>query len=334
MNITLIWKETCQSFDLSLKNLQDVKNYIDANEMISLNDREIDLNKTFDENKITDGDVLFVTDPKEHIEDLLPNVSDVLEQSNTTLEIPKNNDLMSINDAIEMYPEELIVYSPMFLKTIINDVTCKTLVDTGADFSVISHQMAKTLNLEHLINTNFQSIVTGVGQGVSIGRIFNCHMLIENVSTYTTFIVMQDDNIKSVIGRNFLHKYGCMLNFKNNTMTINDVNVKLLNDQEINLLEFPHVEKIAQFANEYHKLLNMFDNDDRELVNFSVDQICHEIKNKKKTNHELLINIFKKYGDINTFLNIIGLQYSESIDELNVVNDSHFRCLDRLINCA
>lgn len=93
------------------------------------------------------------------------------------------------------------------------------MVDTGAECSVISEQLAKEIGLYHQIDRRAQGIAAGVGQARIVGQIRDAVVTLGHVEFLMEFMVLQIPNQRlMLLGLDQLRKYRCIVNLENNKL--------------------------------------------------------------------------------------------------------------------
>ncbi|KAM0684808.1 hypothetical protein COBT_003984, partial [Conglomerata obtusa] len=108
------------------------------------------------------------------------------------------------------------------LKAVINlcDESIETVIDTGANFSVISFNLAKKLNLP--IKTDIKTNIT-VANNASIktyGSIENLPIYINEHYYPSAAIVLEETAQDILLGTNWISRYKCLIDLENNLLKI------------------------------------------------------------------------------------------------------------------
>lgn len=67
----------------------------------------------------------------------------------------------------------------IYLATTINRVQVNFVVDTGAQTTIISEEVAQATSVSRVLNDDIKTEVRGVGEGVTVGFVHSCDVCIE-----------------------------------------------------------------------------------------------------------------------------------------------------------
>ena len=94
------------------------------------------------------------------------------------------------------------------------NICVEMMVDTGAESSVISLQLAKELKLESYIDRNYQGIASGVGKARIIGMIRNVVATFGHVEFRMEFMVLEVPERLLLMGMDQMRKYNCIIDLQ------------------------------------------------------------------------------------------------------------------------
>lgn len=94
--------------------------------------------------------------------------------------IRKKNIEENLQMAQEYLPETMMPVHMLFIRLEINKMTMVALVDTGAQSTIISEDLAKKCGIFNLCDTRFSGIAKGVGTSKIIGVIHACQLKIDD----------------------------------------------------------------------------------------------------------------------------------------------------------
>lgn len=92
------------------------------------------------------------------------------------------------------------------------------MVDTGAECSVISVQLAKELGIYNSIDTREQGIAAGVGQARILGTIRNAIVTLGHVEFSMEFMVLQVPGPLLLLGLDQMRKYKCIVDLEKDVL--------------------------------------------------------------------------------------------------------------------
>ena len=93
------------------------------------------------------------------------------------------------------------------------------MVDTGAEMSVISEQLAKELGLRSQIDRRARGIAAGVGQARIVGQIPNAVVTLGHVEFLMEFVVLQVPHQRlMLLGLDQMRKYKCIVDLEKDVL--------------------------------------------------------------------------------------------------------------------
>jgi len=96
----------------------------------------------------------------------------------------------------------------------INGRVCEMMVDTGAQSSVISESLMRTLGLENKLNRWHQGIAAGVGRARITGRLENCLVSLGHVDFNLYFMVLDVPEPLMLLGIDQLQRFNCLIDLQ------------------------------------------------------------------------------------------------------------------------
>jgi len=99
-----------------------------------------------------------------------------------------------------------------------NAVCVEMMVDTGAESSVISEQLAKDLGLYHSMDRSAQGVAAGVGQARIVGQIRNAVVTLGHVEFLMEFMVLRVPQRLMLLGLDQMRKYKCIVNLEKDVL--------------------------------------------------------------------------------------------------------------------
>merc|ERR1712137_293539 len=92
------------------------------------------------------------------------------------------------------------------------------MVDTGAQSSVISVPLMRTLGLDHLLNRQYQGVAAGVGRARILGRCENVPVKIGHVEFRLFFLVLDISESMLILGIDQMKRFKCMIDLESNKL--------------------------------------------------------------------------------------------------------------------
>ena len=139
--------------------------------------------------------------------------------------------ITNFDKAINEIPDMLITSEPLYIDGYIDNNPVKILIDTGASSSIIYNNAINRLDLHSKVDTNYKSLLSGIGLEVSFGRIWYINLQISNYIFPVSLIVSNNDvsNTDIILGMNFLKACNAILDLENMTLQIK------INNEKINI---------------------------------------------------------------------------------------------------
>lgn len=125
-----------------------------------------------------------------------------------------------------------MIYSKtsMHVECLLCDKQVKCLIDTGAQTNIITYKSVKNLGLQDYIDTEYKSVINGIGKNNSIGIIPYIEINIGNFYIPIHFVVCDIDlHVDIIIGMTFLGKYQAKIDLTDRTLSLmgHKINIKI-----------------------------------------------------------------------------------------------------------
>ncbi|KAI6192182.1 Protein DDI1-like protein 2 [Aphelenchoides bicaudatus] len=135
--------------------------------------------------------------------------------------------------AMEHMPEAFIPINLLHILLKINGVEVLAMIDSGAQSSIISAELAKRCNVYDHVDDRFFTKASGIG-GISKvkGRIHACKMQIGQNMLTAPLDVLDEPRVEILLGLNFLRPNSAVIDLKRNVLTIGDVEIPFLGEAE------------------------------------------------------------------------------------------------------
>jgi hypothetical protein len=286
MDLTLYNETNNNIQQVTITNLDELPDLIQVyfnieqyKQIIKYNENIIDITKPIENYNICNGDLICV------------------QMKNDFQEDTDMNDNQLDEHMENMMMESQISHSSIYIRGQYSDHAFRILVDSGAQPNVISYEMARFLGLENLIDKRMSGLAKGVGTTKIYGCIYGCNIKIgDNLNIPVNFKVMDNDLDKYlvILGLDFLYPYGCVMDFKNRLLQVNNNNIKFLNELEIKEYETPINYKKELIKNNYKNIICKMNNDKRKLANDLIGRIISNIIKNPSDEKYRKINITSK----------------------------------------
>lgn len=138
-------------------------------------------------------------------------------------------------EAMENSPEMFGTVIMLYINCKVNGKPVKAFVDSGAQMTIMSQACAERCNCMRLLDTRFSGIARGVGTQKILGKVHLGQIQISDAFIPQSFSVMEDQPMDLLIGLDMLKRHQCILDMKNNTLTIGTTGttVKFLSEGEL-----------------------------------------------------------------------------------------------------
>lgn len=219
----------------------------------------------------------------------------------------------SINTFYELQFQEEIGYDLIKVDIEINnnDKEIIAVLDSGATRSVLSEKIANELNLKiNEANENIKLIIGGKHKIVGVTEIVKVSVL--NTTTKISFIVLPSDSIDCLLGLDFFHKTGCILDvqkgkvefrtsgqFKGGIKKIKEEEEEDILENEVMVISTEYMEN-DEIENEYQW--------ESKVERPKIEEIFKEIEEITKEENKQLKKILKEYEN----------QFAYSLEDLKV----------------
>ena len=126
----------------------------------------------------------------------------------------------NIKKARDFIPETYFKSPSIFITGKINGHSVKFLIDTGAQMSVISKNIAIACNLDDIIDEAHCGKILGVGNDKIMGRVHYVEVMFDWGILPCGFTVCKNPNLVPIIGIDILNSHGVIIDFKNKILQI------------------------------------------------------------------------------------------------------------------
>lgn len=136
--------------------------------------------------------------------------------------------------AYDISPESFVPVNMLYIKIRINGHEAYGLVDSGAQTTIISPQLAEKFGISNLIDDRYSVEARGIGTQKSKGRIHSVPVSIgeTNQEIPCTFTVI-DVHVGILFGLDMLRRHKCSIDLSKDALVIGDTETKFLTEQEI-----------------------------------------------------------------------------------------------------
>lgn len=138
-------------------------------------------------------------------------------------------------ETMEYHPELFVSTEMLYIEASVNHTQVQVFVDTGAQTTVISKDFAERAGLMKNVDKRFASEVKGVGQQMSLGRIWNFNVEINGKFFPISAIVLPVFGHEVLLGLDAMKRHNMNLDLKNMALNIpsQEMVCPFLKDHEI-----------------------------------------------------------------------------------------------------
>ncbi|RUP46645.1 aspartyl protease-domain-containing protein [Jimgerdemannia flammicorona] len=159
---------------------------------------------------------------------------DVEAQRRIEAAIQAENIAANLEAAMEFNPESFARVTRLYIAVEINGRKLVALVDSGAQSTVISPEMAESCGLLRLMDTRFSGVAEGVGTAKILGRIHSTQMKLgKDLFLACSFIVVEGRGTELLFGLDMLKKHQASIDLKKDALIINDTEIPFLLEHEL-----------------------------------------------------------------------------------------------------
>ncbi|GMG20684.1 unnamed protein product [Ambrosiozyma monospora] len=133
--------------------------------------------------------------------------------------------------AYELSPESFTKIHMLYINVYIEGVHIKAFVDSGAESTIMSPQLAEKCGLTRLIDKRYVGQAIGVGSTQILGRIHSVPLKIGTQFFPCGFTVL-DAGVDMLLGLDMLRRYQACIDLKRNMLVIDNVEAPFLSETE------------------------------------------------------------------------------------------------------
>lgn len=125
--------------------------------------------------------------------------------------IRKQNVDAQYHQMMEEYPESLSKILMLYIPVEVNSHPIQAFVDSGAQSTIMSQDVAEKCGILHLLDTRFSGTAVGVGTGKILGRVHLTPIKIAGHFFPCTITVMENSNMDFLFGLDMLKRHRCRI---------------------------------------------------------------------------------------------------------------------------
>lgn len=137
----------------------------------------------------------------------------------------------------EYLPDSFVKVPMIFIDCSINKIPTQAFVDTGAQNTIITKNLAEKVGLAKLIDKRFKGVAIGVGKGGIIGRIHCAPLEVGGFYFPCSLTVIDSDTLSMelIFGLDNMRKYNCSIDLSTNLVNFLNgaVKVKFIQEEKV-----------------------------------------------------------------------------------------------------
>jgi DNA damage-inducible protein 1 len=134
--------------------------------------------------------------------------------------IRQQNVQQNMELAMENLPESFARVNMLYVNLSINDYAIKAFVDSGAQSTIISQDLAEKCGLMRLLDTRYAGQAVGIGTSKILGRVHIAQMKFGNSYFPISLTVLENNGVDFLFGLDMLRRYRGIIDLGNNVLRI------------------------------------------------------------------------------------------------------------------
>ncbi|MES1910895.1 MAG: hypothetical protein MHM6MM_003416 [Cercozoa sp. M6MM] len=139
----------------------------------------------------------------------------------------------NLEQALHHLPETFAQVVMLYVPVKVNGVNLVAFVDSGAQITTLSKEMAEKTNLMRLVDSRYRTRLQGVGTSETLGRVHAADVVIGGQHLMSSFTITDGMNVDMLLGLDLLRRHQIIIDLKHNCLVVNDVQVPFLSEAQV-----------------------------------------------------------------------------------------------------
>jgi DNA damage-inducible protein 1 len=160
--------------------------------------------------------------------------NDIPKNQNINMQVSEKESriIKNLETAFTQIPESFIKVEMLYIPCQINGVDMKAFIDTGAQMSIMSQNVAAICGIDEIIDEKYKGVAIGVGKSKIIGKIHLVDIIVRGNILPCSFTILENNDLDLLLGLDMLLSHGCVLDLKRRKLIINGNEVDFIKKNE------------------------------------------------------------------------------------------------------